>query len=361
MCLSAISLILVVLSASSGVDLFFVLSGFLITCLLLEEWQATNHISLKAFYARRALRLLPALVALLVAYIGYGALAHSHRAFLLDVKHALTTLFYTMNWATTYYTENIVFLRHAWSLSIEEQFYLLWPAALLFLRFKVPRNSILPCVLLGCVLSWLTRCLLFLGTTTDGNRLYVGLDTRADALLLGCSIAVLLCFGQLRRSGIVASALRYGTVLAAVGLTVLGFGFQIFTPFMYLFGWFLITLFSGIILLQLMTSPVSSMSGALENPLLRFFGRISYGLYLWHWPMLEAVRESFSKWPFWLVSAVSAVASFAICLLSYHFIEQPCLRVKKRFQRVNDTKPLPAASQPDATATGGRVHVPSPI
>lgn len=183
-----------------GVDLFFVLSGFLITCLLVEEWDQTRRISLKNFYMRRALRLLPALLAVLTAFVIVSALTRNAREFHLDVKEALAALFYCTNWANIFDLIRSDYLGHMWSLSIEEQFYILWPAILLCLLRVAPRKSLPQFVLFGAALSWLTRVLLFLGTTAGRERFFFGLDTRADSLLLGCAIAAALTSGAFRDS-----------------------------------------------------------------------------------------------------------------------------------------------------------------
>ena len=181
-----------------GVDLFFVLSGFLITCLLIEEWDQTGRISLKNFYIRRGLRLLPALLAVLSVFVTVSAFTRNPREFHLDVKEALAALFYYTNWANIFDLIRSDYIGHMWSLSIEEQFYILWPAILLSLLRFASRKSLLQFILLGATISWLTRVLLFLGTTAGRERFFFGLDTRADSLLLGCAVGVALTIGVFR-------------------------------------------------------------------------------------------------------------------------------------------------------------------
>lgn len=159
-----------------GVDLFFALSGYLITSILLNEFEMTNSISLRHFYYRRALRLLPALLVFLAIYgprAGWRATA--------------STLFYFANWQSF---ESLGPLVHTWSLSIEEQFYILWPMALLgMLRLKLSKAQI--AVALTCLVITIILWRLFLlKTCTPWERVYRGTDTHADGLLIGCIFAL---------------------------------------------------------------------------------------------------------------------------------------------------------------------------
>ena len=158
-----------------GVDIFFTLSGFLITVLLLEEWSHTGRISLKNFYIRRILRLYPALVLMLLVF-----------GLRVPNGYIFSTLFYSTNWIKALHVlPDSIYLDHTWSLSIEEQFYLLWPAALmLMLRMKVqPRRMALITAGLGLI-SAIWRAV-YWNATQDWFRVYMGTDMHADGLLLG--------------------------------------------------------------------------------------------------------------------------------------------------------------------------------
>lgn len=180
-----------------GVDVFFVLSGFLITSLLLEEWQQARRISLKKFYLRRTLRLLPALFAALVLIDAYTWIFVSPAYGAMSARDALTALFYSSNWVHIMDVQRPGIFAHTWSLSIEEQFYLIWPLALIWLlRRTSSRLSLLRWIVLGIFLSEMTRIALT-ATYTEWLRMYCGTDTRADALLIGCAISVVLSSGLL--------------------------------------------------------------------------------------------------------------------------------------------------------------------
>ena len=184
-----------------GVDVFFVLSGFLITTLLVEEWQRGGRIGLGAFYARRALRLLPALAVVIVAVLVYAqvdldsGIAHSVRI------EALWTALYGLNWY--FVVEHnplltLLHLGHAWSLSIEEQFYLVWPPVLLLLlRARVAARTLVGIALGGAAVSAVVMVVVApRGEAGLFHALY-GTDTRAQGLLLGAALGLLAVNGML--------------------------------------------------------------------------------------------------------------------------------------------------------------------
>src|SRR5262245_60440887 len=181
-----------------GVDVFFVLSGYLITALLVVEWEQDGRISLPHFYARRALRLLPALSLLLLAYLAVGWwLTKGWQALLVN---AGIVLFYAANWARAL-GRDLPILGHTWSLSIEEQFYLLWPPiVVVLLRLGLTRRGLAAVALGGALLAAAARVALGLAGASF-QRLYNGLDTRADALLVGCFLGAVLVPGMRRWKG----------------------------------------------------------------------------------------------------------------------------------------------------------------
>jgi peptidoglycan/LPS O-acetylase OafA/YrhL len=315
-----------------GVGLFFALSGFLITCLLMEEWARFRAISLRKFYARRALRLLPALSAMLVVFLIYAAIVDSPGVFHHDLGEVLTSFFYSTNWALALQLLDMDFLRNTWSLSIEEQFYFIWPAVLLILLRRSSPASMPNLVLLVALLSWGTRIVLFAGTTADSTRLACGLDTHADALLVGCVAAMVASLNLLPPSRWTANALRWGSAVSVIVLAVMGFTFSIGHTVMYYLGWFLISLCASVIILQLVTAPGTISRRVLENPGLVYVGKISYGLYLWNWPVFRAVQQA--DWPLWKTDLLAMSITMLFTLASYYLLEQPCLRLKKRFQNV---------------------------
>jgi peptidoglycan/LPS O-acetylase OafA/YrhL len=169
-----------------GVDIFFVLSGFLITSLLVREFNSRQHIDLKNFYVRRILRLVPALVVFLASFASISMLmldADKARSNIIDT---LIALFYVTNWSWAFHIHPPEFLAHTWSLAIEEQFYFIWPVLLItLLRLARSHMNVIFSVILLLLSSWLTRIFLAVGGASL-DRLYNGLDTRGDELLVGC-------------------------------------------------------------------------------------------------------------------------------------------------------------------------------
>jgi peptidoglycan/LPS O-acetylase OafA/YrhL len=318
-----------------GVNTFFVLSGFLITCLLVEEYDKNRRINLVRFYLRRALRLLPALVAMLAAFITYAFLADPYKRAWREVNEALFALFYVSNWAVIYHIGRHVSLVHTWSLSVEEQFYIIWPGILWFLLSRTTRSSLLCWIFLGVFLSALLRVGLYVADTTnlsgnilpvDPHRLLFGTDTRADSLLLGSFAGVLVASNLLTQTVLIRKWLQWVAILAVPVITWLG-TYLTDSPPMMCAGWLLVSLLTMILVLHMATGNRSVLHWLLENPVLVFTGQISYALYVWHFPILEALYQHNLYWQhmFYLLIAVP------VALGSYYFIERPCLKLKKRF------------------------------
>lgn len=316
-----------------GVDLFFVLSGFLITSLLTEEWARHGRISLKQFYARRALRLLPALILLLAASCLYAAVFQSRAMATVTYREAGWVLFYYANWMLT--VEHAVgSLDHAWSLSVEEQFYFLWPLLLCgLLRQGVRRERVL--FLLGAfiVASAAWRALLW----HEGEhylRLYYGSDTRSDALLSGCLLALLWGWKCRPKAGVAHTLRRPTVLLATLFLLWVAVSSAYDAPLLYQGGFTLVALAAGAVLAEAVAFPQDSTGRVLSFGPLVWMGRISYSLYLWHYPVFQVLRaERFAAldWNPILLHGFRFAAVFAAACLSYYLVEQPCLRLKKRF------------------------------
>jgi peptidoglycan/LPS O-acetylase OafA/YrhL len=316
-----------------GVDVFFVLSGFLITSLLVQEWEREGSISLKNFYIRRVLRLMPALITLILIIGGFALIFLDKRRTAETYQGIWLTLSYASNWlyAFGYFSANNP-LGITWSLAIEEQFYLTWPLLLgLALRFKLGRRWILFTLALFIAIIPLHRKIL-VEQGANIFRLYYGSDTRADTLLVGCLAGLLVSwnlFPQNRRLEISMKS------LAAVAGIFLGYliGTASWMDLMLYQagGYTLVALSIALILIVLLVSPPRSALLVLRFAPLVWVGRISYGLYLWHWPVRifiyqkKIVPDSTSQF----VTVV--VLSLLLTTLSYYFVEKPFLRWKKQF------------------------------
>jgi peptidoglycan/LPS O-acetylase OafA/YrhL len=316
-----------------GVNTFFVLSGFLITCLLVLEYQASHTIKLSYFYLRRALRLLPALLAMLAAFLIYAGLTMSGRKLDESLHEAFWALFYSTNLAKLFQWGPTLQLAHTWSLSLEEQFYFCWPWLLLFLLRRNSRSSLFCWAALGAFVSATLRVLIFAGdsraTYDNLDRLTVSLDTRADSLMLGALVAIAVT-SKLMPVTVWFRGLITGVSLVSVpGILFLGI-FRPLAPMMVYAGWLLASMLVAVLILHLVVNPTGLIHRWFANPLLVYIGRISYSLYVWHFPLLKvldryAIAPLAHNWLYW-------TGTIAAALVSYYFIEQPCLRLKRRFQ-----------------------------
>jgi peptidoglycan/LPS O-acetylase OafA/YrhL len=322
-----------------GVDIFFVLSGFLITSLLVEEWNREGSISLKDFYIRRVLRLMPAVFTLILVIGGFALIFLDKKTAIETYQGIWLTLSYASNWlyAFHYFSANNP-LGITWSLAIEEQFYLTWPLLLILaLKFKLQRRWVLYILALIIAIIPLHRKILVEQGATV-LRLYYASDTRADALLIGCLVGLLVSWNLLPHHRRLEIPMKS---LAAVVVIFLGYlvGTEFWEDLMlyqrggYLSsgGYTLVALSIGLILTVVIIWPPKFALLILKFAPLVWIGRISYGLYLWHWPVRLFIYQK-KIMPASTEQLVAVVVlSLLLPALSYHFVEKPFLRLKKRF------------------------------
>lgn len=338
-----------------GVDIFFVLSGLLITALLAQEWQEKNSISFKKFYTRRALRLLPALFALVIFTTIQVLLFPPEVGRLPVFRHLLGVLFYVENWAGGY-----TVIGHTWSLSIEEQFYIVWPLVLfLLLKLGLSPRKILLILFAAISLVVVHRARLFyqrygvISTPYDLRfhfdfRLYTGTDTRCDSLLVGCAAGILISWRMIPNS---ASLLKILRVIVFISCVVMGLAI-IFVPvywsYLYYGGFTLIAIAIASILVLLMLSPGALISRVLQWRLLTWFGRLSYSLYLWHVTVYSFYMVHFGPLPIksytlriFIPLAIKFACSVVVACASFYLLEKRFLRMKERFSSVSTGEPKP--------------------
>jgi peptidoglycan/LPS O-acetylase OafA/YrhL len=344
---------------SLGVDIFFVLSGFLITALLAEEWQRRGSISLKAFYLRRSLRLLPAFLTLLLL-LGFSSLwiesADEARARRAEV---IVAGCYIANWPNLHRT-GMPTLGHTWSLSVEEQFYLLWPVLFYgMLRLGLSRRQVLLFVCTGIVASALHRMVLYdlhrvFGPEKAANvmRLYMGLDTRADTLLVGCLLGLLVSWDMLPRTQRFVFWVGIASLVSVVSLSYLSC-YRCLDHSQYYHGLFTaVALMVGVIIVRLLSRPSGLGSRVLESAPFVGAGRISYALYLFHIPIISWLRPAGLGWRFPATTLLVVGLTLASALLSYCCIERPCLRLKDRMRPRAATAPVDAIHSTEMVCRG---------
>ncbi len=320
-----------------GVDVFFVVSGYLITALLVAEWQQEGKVSLGRFWARRARRLAPALVLVLVAVAAYGrwmAPVTQRDELRTDIW---ASLLYVANWRfivqdTTYFGALAAPspLRHVWSLAIEEQFYLVWPLVLLVVLHLGRRWALRTALTLTVVLAALSAALAVVLYDPVGEpiRVYDGTDTRAQALLIGAALALVLASRSTGstwtgRGRVVAGVLAMG---GAVGTLVAWRVVRAGSPSLYRGGFTVVALLAAALVAGVVVDPRSLVARALSWRPLCWVGERSYGIYLWHWPVivvLTAPRTGLGRWSLY---ATRIGATLALAVLSHWLVEAPIRR-----------------------------------
>jgi peptidoglycan/LPS O-acetylase OafA/YrhL len=321
-----------------GVDLFFVLSGFLITSVLLRERWKTGRISLRNFYVRRTLRLMPALVVLLVVY----SVIPPFRNLPGHFWPVLFSAFYVMDWVEAFDLGPQQYLPHTWSLGVEEQFYLLWPAVLIFLlpRFKLRGRLLVLTGIIVVIVAWRTGLII---EGASGQRTYYAFDTRLDTILIGCALALWLAEGK------ASSRLAFIAAKAAPWLMAAVFAIAVMyetqpdlnaghSLFLNTIGFTLLAcLCAAIILGAVNGDPQTMMNVVLASAPLVYLGRISYGVYLWHYPVLAFLTNIRNPW---LMVASTFLLSIAVASVSFFLLERPFLRLKERFSAIDDSFPV---------------------
>jgi peptidoglycan/LPS O-acetylase OafA/YrhL len=313
-----------------GVDVFFVLSGYLITSLLLAERRRKGRVGFKAFWARRARRLLPAV--LLVVFVCLLAASTIARDDLARTRgDALASLVYLTNWhliAASHSYFNAFgrpsLLQHLWSLAVEEQFYLFWPLVLMgSLELLGRRYTVVLTVLLALASTALMWGLY--DPNQDPSRVYYGTDTRAATLLVGALLAFAWPLGGFgdevsRRAARVLDGVGCAALLAVLVLFVRT---QDYDPWLYRGGFLLVALCTAV-LIAVVVHPASLLGRALGTRMLRWIGIRSYGIYLWHWPVMMLSRPGIDvPWRGTFVVLAQIAVTVGLAALSYRYVEMP--------------------------------------
>lgn len=355
-----------------GVDLFFVLSGFLITTLLIEERAASGTVRFGAFWSRRAKRLLPALLVMLVAVSIFVAVSPGTTDLSQLRGDGIATIFYFANWhlllaRQSYFSafEAPSPLQHTWSLAIEEQFYLVWPfviAGLLFLGRSLRRNRVrrdthvarapelwrsagLALTVGGAVLSaaWMAY---LIHSGAGINRVYYGTDTRAFDLLAG-AVAAMFAASRPQPSARTRTVLH---VLSAVCLCIVvlfwGLAGTAGGPrtFMFYGGFLAYAAVSAVLVSDVRQLSAGPVGRVLSIRPVRWIGKISYGLYLWHLPVIIELDSGRVGLSGWRLACVQVSVTVVVATLSFYLIERPIRRMHwSRLPMVIRAAVVPAA------------------
>jgi peptidoglycan/LPS O-acetylase OafA/YrhL len=330
----------VVPGAFIAVNMFFVLSGFLITSLLLTEHERKGKVSFGSFYQRRALRLLPALAFLLLVFTAYVMI--KHRNVIGEELAAVGWIsIYASNWAQWAGKMNELYtslsLGHTWTLSVEEQFYLLWPLLIVLVLLFRKRLTALMWLLAGGVVFvtlerayFTARVHIPAGTHREAaasmleHNVGFRTDLRADTLLLGALAAVILHHGW--RTG---RHTRIAGTIALVFLVVMWLFVQPDSRLMYAWGFTVVDI-AGAVLCVAVLDEAWRLGMVFRSGPAAWLGRMSYALYLWHLPVFVALTVDAPDLPIAVALVLAWGITFACALVSYYFVETPFLRLKVR-------------------------------
>ncbi|HYX44129.1 MAG TPA: acyltransferase family protein [Acidimicrobiales bacterium] len=314
-----------------GVDVFFVLSGFLVTALLLTERQRFGHFSLSRFWGRRARRLLPAVAVLLAAVAVAVPLLAPDQGYRLrgDLGAALA---YVSNWRLIFEHQSYFqatgrppLLQHLWSLAVEEQFYVLWPVLLgVGLRLTGRRRRVGAAAIVVAAGSTVLMAVLH-DPTADPSRVYYGTDTRLTALLVGAALA---CFWPARTAKrpprVPKPVLEVAGLAALGGLVLCVRDVHQYRPGLYRGGFLGVALLAAVVVAVGASRRPTLLRRLLAHPRLVWLGKRSYSVYLWFWPVFMVTRPHadvpLSGWP---LLALRVAITMALACASFRFVEEP--------------------------------------
>ena len=316
-----------------GVDLFFVLSGFLITTLLVREHHTQSSIDLRNFYVRRFLRLLPALVVTLIGVNIIGLTLDSvERGEIANSSVAVAT--YASNWFSAFGSLPHPMLEYTWSLAIEEQYYLVWALVVaVFLARGGSPERLMRVALAVAAASVAWRVVLLVAFDATYERVYFATDTRLDGILLGSALGCAVHTDLLARTRTYVESVwnqRLATAAFIVLIAVSRFPgrgnlveFAIVLP--------AVNVLAAYLTISLVLAPPRILRVVLEHPAVVRLGRISYGVYLFHIPVIFTIRRFFTP-SAEVYFVVTFVVTVLLADLSFRVIESPVLRLKHRFQ-----------------------------
>jgi peptidoglycan/LPS O-acetylase OafA/YrhL len=324
-----------------GVDLFFVLSGFLITRLLLEERAKTDGNDVKGFYLRRAARLLPALMLVCFVVLVDGVTIRALGSTKSAVFSVGAALSYVTNWALAFNVSSV--LNHTWSLSVEEQFYVLWPLALVLLyRWRGLRGVQVAAaaVVLASTLEMGVRSLLGVSAPV----LYPSTDAHGAVMIMsGCFLATVIPVGASLWDHWMGRLSRFALPILFVGLAALLITKPWTSLFYYRGGYLIVAAMFCLLVVRALQPGV--LTRVVSVAPIVWVGRISYGLYLWHVPIYVGLRHKFPRLSMFRASCIALVVTFLAATVSYYLLEIPVRRAAVRYQRQrNTTPPVPAVA-----------------
>jgi peptidoglycan/LPS O-acetylase OafA/YrhL len=314
-------------------DIFFVLSGFLITGVLLGEREARGRVRLGRFYYRRVLRLYPALLVMVALLMPFGARLAIEGDYSQWLRCAILAVTYAIDIPPLWGVNTNGGLAHTWSLAIEEQFYLLWaPILVLVMRRRLPRLRVAAWVVVGAVALYLFAAFVH-RDGVEAGVVYARPDLRFGEVLIGCALSIALTALPRPLPGTLERAIPWLGNIAGIGLVAMVLAVP--QPFS-IRPWTFLALLpfaafgSAAVILRLAHRSDGVMAWILRRRLFVFAGDISYGIYLWHLPLIILIRPHIEN--IWVRGAAVFAATFLVAYLSRRLVENPFLRLKDRLR-----------------------------
>ncbi|MBJ8007671.1 MULTISPECIES: acyltransferase family protein [Bacillus cereus group] len=329
-----------------GVTVFFVLSGYLITDILAIEWKNNKRIDLKKFWLSRARRLLPGMLIMLIVTLAWITIFHS--SLLVKMRgDSLAALLYFSNWWYIYHKlsyfdsfSQLSPLNHFWSLAVEEQFYVVWPFVISLGFYYIKKQSrMILFICLGAIASALAMAILY-EPGSDPSRIYYGTDTRAFSLLIGAALALIWPSSRLANKIIPQARLILDVIggLALIIILIMFWKTNQYEPFLYRGGMVLLSLATALLVANL-AHPASRIAQFLRFRPLRWMGVRSYGIYLWHYPIITLTTPKVNAGEF---SFTRAILQFLLIIIvaqiSWKFIENPIRKGALKNIRIKNLK-----------------------
>jgi peptidoglycan/LPS O-acetylase OafA/YrhL len=317
-----------------GVEVFFVISGYLITSLLIADHRSTGHVGLGGFWRRRARRLLPAVFTLIVATLVYSVIFLPGEVAALR-GNAVAGFFYASNWYQIFHSQSYFeslgrpsLLQHLWSLGVEEQFYLVWPVLFSLVLARIKPRYAFTLVLGGAIASSALMAYKF-DPGSDPSRIYYGTDTRAGGLLFGAALAFVWQAGNLpaRASRLFRQTADVWGAVALIGLICFAATIRETDTLLYRGGFAIVGVVTALVIAAAVHPDAGFLRRVLGRQPLLWLGTRSYSVYLWHWPVFMLTRPGYDV-------SLDGVPLFALRLVitavlaeaSYRLIEMPVRR-----------------------------------
>ncbi len=314
-----------------GVLTFFVLSGFLITWIMLKESEKYGDVSIRNFYVRRVLRIFPAFYVFLILQFAAQLITRGNPS-TSAITDYLSSFSYISNYRIALTPQLDHSLRHTWALSVEEQFYLLWPCFFVAFQKDLRRLTYLLIAIIAAVDVY--RMVLFFNLHVNEKWLTFAFDCRMDHLLVGCLLAVLLKRGALTRFWTFLTArtwlsiIPFGLIILSIALR---FHYQL--AYKYVVGFVVDPLLTALFLVQVIAMSTTWLWGWLNWRVIRYLGQISYAMFLYHMLANKLVIYLFGQHSLWFHLPAVVMVSALLGAASFHLVERRFLRLKSRFTK----------------------------